>query len=299
MVLTIYLFGHFAMDEKVWIYYYINMKIFDALSKVFSQQASPSHEEDVKLRRFLRNNGYWSFDDDGISHLLKAIKSMGLPVPDGKTALPGSEGPIIFMDDHGVVLRIEAKESMFSYKRIDHPSILQPIASRSIGDNYILEICPGCHGSKDQTLSAKLAKDLRVDGVYYADQQVGNNGYLPIKSPEFPNGVPVVIDRLAVEWLNREVEPVRKALEDDPQQKLYADLRQSFAQAWPEDAELPDTDKMKEFWQLCRQAKYEGRLVSGWVLPDGEEPRFADIDKTHMAAKKGAAYAQLTRGAGI
>jgi hypothetical protein len=287
------------MDEKARVYYYNYMKIFDALSSVFTKQASATHAEEVNLRRFLRNNGYWSFDEEGISYLLKVISGMGLPVPDGKTAMPGTEGPIIFMDDHGVVLRIEAKQSMFSYRRINHPSILQPIASREIGENYILEICPGCHGSKDQTLSAKLAQELRADGIYYGDQQTGNNGYLPLKTPEFPKGVPVVIDRLAVEWLNKEVEPVRKALANDPQQKLYADLRQAFADAWPEGSALPDTDKMKEFWQLCRQAKDEGRLVSGWVLPEGEEPKFASIDKTHMAAKKGAAYTQLTRGRGL
>ena len=227
------------------------------------------------------------------SAVLDAFEKMGQPAPEFSNEFKiGTEGVLVFLNQFGLVLRIE-KESDFIASRVtperinDSPWILKPIASIKVGNNAVFEICPGCFLEEDTKKTADLIDLLRKQNIDFWDVHFSNIGCIPVKTPRFPEGILVIIDRLAVTNLTKNITPVRLSLEEfeeareawEAQEELYGPLRQAFDAAWT------DTQKMEQFFGLCRRYENEEKLVAGW-----NESRFFGGNKARQAKRAAAVY---------
>ena len=277
------------------------MTTFRRIAETFGlASAKPKPQDDMPLRDALRH----SFGDDldrTTQRVKEALESMGLPLPKRGAVVTGSEGALIFLDDYGIMLRVEMSDDLLRKgERInDHPLVLQPLGQRQLTEYAVLEICPGVHVTKDQNVRDLLFSKLPETGVSMWDFQICNAGVLPIYMPEFPNGVPVVLDRLSVERISDSIKPVKDALKvfglsSDVQKMVYGELKAGFEKAWPADQDKPDPEQFKEFLQLCIRHKSLGNLVSGWM----RDPNASDRDwmyedtKRSWAADAGHIYAR-------
>lgn len=241
------------------------------------------------------------FDADTIAQIARTFERLQLPLPASDIEfLNGYEGAILFSNTYGMVLRIERLDDDIliddSVARVDdNPWVLKPIASLRAG-RAIIEICPGVHTTDRRLDSSILEFELKRTGAKFYDASPTNAGLLPIRTPQYPNGVPVVIDRLAVAKLSARARKVAEALRrmgirQSPQNLLYADLRESFAKAWPKGRRLPDPQKMAAFWQLMREHREAGILVAGW------NEKSKDTYKATSARIAAASYDQTLRRA--
>lgn len=249
-------------------------------------------------------------DDATVCAVLDAFEKMGISVPESKNEfMEGTEGALVFLNRYGLVIRIELEGGFVLSPMLDRinnsPWILKPIASIKAGKNSVIEICPGCFLEKDRKKVYYLINQLCKQNINFCDYSLSNIGRIPVKTSRFPEGIPVVIDRLSVENLTKNIAfvrralvakmtkgvafvhksmviklaeniaPVRRSLEifeeareaAEVQEELYKPLRQAFDTAWPDNQE-PDTQKMKQFWKLCQSYKEEeGKLVAGWNDP--------------------------------
>ena len=201
--------------------------------------------------------------------VIKAFEQMGLPAPEETKEAAHSEhgGKIIFINDCGLVIRIEEGY----WERINgSPWIIQPIASIKIGE-LIMEIIPAANYEADESNSHALRELLLQEGFHFWDYGARNVGRIPVNTPRFPDGIPVVIDRPGVNRLPADDERVlqarlRMTKEDiekykeavQAQNKLYAPLRQLFSECWP------DPKKMECFLDECRRYVREGKFIAGW-----------------------------------
>ncbi|MCE9506992.1 MAG: hypothetical protein K8R48_01575 [Alphaproteobacteria bacterium] len=237
--------------------------------KDFNGEAG-GQEEGTAFLVYLRQ----TFDQNTAQKVAESFQKLGLPLPqDEKEFLMGTEGGLVFLNRYGMVIRIENSDSArspFKADRInDSPWILQPLASIDAG-KAIIELCPGCHFNDNSGDTAYLHDALLKEGHAFWDGGLDNVGLLPVKTPRFPEGIPIVIDRLAVRKLTESIDGVRLALlnieiNDDEireaaeaQERLYAPLRRAFDEGWL------DKGKMPRFWALCRECVQEGKLVAGW-----------------------------------
>jgi hypothetical protein len=197
------------------------------------------------------------------------FKKLQLPLPQDGDFLKGTEGALVFLNRYGVVLRIEKTRPEFTdhIVRLGHnPLVLRPIASIKALD-AIIEICPGTHSDSRERDSAKIKDLLAKVGVDFWDDGAHNIGRLPFKTPQFPEGLPIVIDRLAVSKMSEHLAPVKKLLEimkleKDPQQHLYGKLSEAFHDAWHSTG--GDTAKIAAFWNKCAASVKDGTLIAGW-----------------------------------
>jgi len=229
---------------------------------------------------FFLNKMKHVFGEPTALKIVDTLNDLQLPLPESlhEYMAPSVGGALMFLEDYGCVLRIEHSENR-NGERLDHPHILQPIASLPIND-VIIEICPGTICA-DREIDTKLViNKLEDDGICYWDRNERNTGLLPIKKLGFPRGVPIVIDRLAVEEISGKIDILKKYLSEnfsikntskkdhsifpdgDPQEELYGPLKTAFKGAW--DAGK-NKDQIDKFWQLCSEFKEEGKLISGWT----------------------------------
>ncbi len=209
------------------------------------------------------------FDAQTTAAVHELFERLHLPTPENNSEfLRATQGCLVFLNPYGVVLRIEsaiAGDSKRGAIRInDSGHVLQPIASIHVGD-AVLEICPGCRKEEDAMAVDRLYNSLVQEKINYWDSEIANNGRLPVATPSFPDGVPVVIDRLSVRPLHDSVqevaEAVKKASQEakEAQAALYAPLQNAFQTAWN------DPSQMDEFWELCACHVDAGKLVAGWT----------------------------------
>ena len=255
------------------------------------------------------------FDVITTLNILDEFQKMGLPLPQGKEEfLSGLEGVLVFLNKYGLVIRLEvanfrrmpkldSSKTYYNPDRIDDNAwILKPLASLKVG-MAVIEICPGCHQETKIANNEYLRKKLEKQGLEFWDYKLSNVGRVPVKTVRFPEGIPVVIDRGALNRLTDSIKPVRELLvladqeAAEAQESLYAPLRQAFDDAWP------DTVKMKQFWKLCRSYVREGKLVAGWNEPQPpevvhEKCEFGDNTKTPRAAEAAKHYAVRLQSSG-
>ncbi len=228
------------------------------------------------------------FDDVTVRNVFYAFQYMGLPAPESRREFyDGTEGGLIFLNRYGAVIRVENADDSVSEFRFDRFNdsawVLQPLAIIDAGA-AVIEICPGCHMEKKDADIYYLDEQLRREMIDFWDKGIRNIGLMPVKTPRFSEGIPVVIDRLAVSRLTQNMVPVRRALKKlgdkvlkrpegmseevreavEAQEQLYAPLRQAFNEAWPDQSVPADAGKMKQFWDMCSGYVQEGKLVAGW-----------------------------------
>lgn len=230
---------------------------------------------------------YGRFGGDTAQEILKSFQKMGLPEPESTyEVLKATEGFLVFLNKYGIVIRIEYKDAKNSpseeiLDRVNNSEwILKPIASIDVG-KAIIEICPGCHISKNVEYVHQLKETLAKQRIIFWDAGPRNIGLMPIKTTQFPEGVPVVIDRLAVAKLSNSAGLARKVLDKEivkMQRKLYGPLQRSFKDTWP------DPEKMKQFWSLCEQYVAEEKLIAGWNAAAADDP-YSKPTRAYMCAK--------------
>lgn len=234
------------------------------------------------------------FDKETAKQVKSVLTDLGLPLPDKKdTFMDATQGALLFLDRYGIVIRIEKKSSEaiegYNMRFNNNALVLQPLASIHAG-KAIVEICPGCLPSTDIQPTNFLRQELKKDNISYYDYKLANTGLLPFKTSVFPDGIPVVIDRLAVTKLNNAYIPLKSLLSKiNPQKFLYAPLIQTFEEAWPQGQPHPHPEKMQGFWKLCEENVTTGVLVAGWKQPV-KPSKFED--KKDKAIIIGQAYAK-------
>jgi hypothetical protein len=238
--------------------------------------------------------------------VLKTLAQLQVPVPKNADAyVKGAAGGLIFRDDYGVVVRAEMlvpriphsdMEAEPDIRRINNnPWILRPLFSFS-AMGAVIEIMPGVHNPRggEDDLVRRLAQNLHKTGLVFFDDAPSNVGLLPFTTANFPDGVPVVIDRnaVSVEGAPRTSASIRSALEEigvaeNPQKTLYAPLRAAFTAAF--DAVRADPQAgaplMQEAWRMCREFSGAGRLVAGWHEDRISQHRLQDARKAAISYK--------------
>jgi hypothetical protein len=255
------------------------------------------------------------FGSEAALKVAETFRALNLQPPQTQDEyMKGIEGNLIFLNEYGLVIRIEES---YSQNRInesdnryvthkpdqinDNALILSPLLSIQTGP-AVIEICPGCYQEESEEKKNYLHQQLKEQDIDFFDCKFSNIGRMPVKTPHFPEGVPVVIDRLAVSRLSESVAPVRKALKKmflgqdslqkeimEAKEKLYAPLKAALNAAWPRQSGEANPQKMQQFWALCRTYVQEGKLVAGWNAPQGEKAlkevcEFGDNKKTPAAA---------------
>lgn len=227
------------------------------------------------------------------------LGKLGLPMPELHDYLRATSGAIIFVNQYGFLIRIE---KTYMGRVNDSPWVLQPFGSielklSGLYDSAIIEICPGVlPASKEKELKAVVKGAENCGGVDFGDHQVANIGILPFKTPTFPKGVPIVIDRPSVTRLVADVAHIKKALhymrvDKDPQELLYADIKEAWKDAFGKGMDAADPVKIKTFLDLCLRAKEEGRTMSGWnIAPNGSSK--GAFYKQHIAKAVAGRYSK-------
>jgi hypothetical protein len=260
--------------------------IFNKFAKKFTRTSATDFEQ--------RLTDY--FDAETCAHVQAVLTSLGLPLPDKKgTFMLARKGALLFLEDYGVVIRIESKPAPHGHnERINNSDwVLQPLASLPAG-KALIEICAGCAPATMMEQAEFVSTQLKKEGISYADIQLVNTGLLPFKTPSFPKGIPVVIDRLAVNRFKHSLSPLKTHFSrTSPQKALYVPLKNAFKAAWPEGQAQPDPEKMRDFWQLCAKNVTAGILVAGWKIPIGDIDDYNDhYEKKNRAITVGKAYAK-------
>lgn len=179
--------------------------------------------------------------------IVRALEKLMIRLPQrNEEYIEGTDGIIIFSNEHAAVIRIELQDRLSarnvllssgkckilpdSLRHImskhmprksseisrqiridDSPWVLRPLASVA-GRDYKIEILPGVHFENKLSMNRHAYRGLLAEGNHYWDARVDNIGRLPFPTPEFPDGVPVVVDRMAVERLSGRIDPVKTAL---------------------------------------------------------------------------------------
>lgn len=255
--------------------------------------------------------------------VVSVFSKLDIPLPQQGEFIVGRKGFLVFLSRYGVTLRIEDKNDI----HVPHPLMLKPIGTLETRKSHI-EICPGTRLGVEYEDRRKLMDILKVDGVKMDDDTEFNYGYLPIKTEEFPRGVPVVLDRgaLRLEWnkesglegaaSRRDIRAMKRIYakleaewQNSPyasmQSELYGELITKFKQ-WSHSGVAAKTDAINSFWSACEASK-QSLLDDGWShIP--EIQGFAGLDeggdesrwKSNMVARtaeKFSARVQATRGA--
>ncbi len=243
------------------------------------------------------------FGDKAALKVLEVFTNLHLPPPENAAEyMKSQDGYLMFLNEYGLVLRVE--ESDKPARVNDSPFVLNPLLSVDAGW-AVVEICAGCHQENDKERIRETARYLRDLDYDFWDRKTSNVGRMPIKTPNFPEGVTVVIDRGAVGKLTDSTRSASLVLEylwklEDLKQEaaraekeLYQPLRNSFAHLWDNPT---DEGAAEALWSLCRRYVAEGKLVAGWNAPQpvevqNEKCDFGDNSKTPEAAQIAARYA--------
>jgi hypothetical protein len=244
------------------------------------------------------------FDRQTAVEAIGYFRKVGLPPPkDSIEFLRGETGVLAFLNEYGLVIRIEASctkwQTEYPDRIDDNPWIIKPLASIDAGE-AVIEICPGIHQSESKEQNEELRALLDEQNIYFWDYKFSNIGRQPIKTVRFPEGVPVVVDRLATRRLTEGLKPISDALQvlkdevAEEQRKFYEPLRHAFTEGWT------NPKKMGQFWALCRNYVQEGKLVAGWNERQPKEAvleqcRYGGNRKTAEAEKAGRCYATLLK----
>ncbi len=235
----------------------------------------------------------FKFDDHTIAAIAVTLEMLQLPFPkDAREFIDGGEGILQFSNNRGVAVRIEgAMHTHMPFTRInDDPMILQPLGSFAAGQ-AIIEICPATENATDKSLIEYLKESLARRGINFFDRRISGVGLLPVKTQEFPDGTPVIIDRLSVVRKSDVADGLELALADlklgkDPHD-IYQPLRQALSDAWPAGTSEPIAEKMAAFWVMTEEFTAKGVLVPGWQRH--EEGAHAPTDGKQLDAKDAAA----------
>lgn len=268
---------------------------------------------------------FWADPAGCVDFVQRGFAQLGLPVPGAGEYIETVDcGHLAFITPAGCTIRLEAADPVNGahvpgYDDLNSEFVLQPIG-RIDGPGVSLCVYPGVDvpwmevdsdgrdyvGDDLFRLDRRLSRD-HLD-IPAFDLRGDNIGYLPFTSPEWPRGVPVIIDPGAVQELSGDVVAVRNIVQvvkrvlgirKNPlsytspvrQADLFSDLRNQFAYAMTQATDPERDAAMDDFWAACAAAKARGFLKSDWVtLPENFKniPAAArQYERSVIAAVKG------------
>lgn len=200
-----------------------------------------------------------------VTHFFEA---MDMPMPEnGEFTRTSDKGFLVFLNDAGCILRGTTRKNLRHY---DAQNMLRPLFTRRY-EGINISLYPGLRSPISIRDLRKLSSQLTKEGYVFWDFKPDNGGYLPISTPKFPRGIPVLIDPGGVRRFYLSIGYVRDLLrrngylkqkqKPSPQDEAYKDLREVFTRAWPESRDLPDPHKLAETWDLCRRKTADTRLL--------------------------------------
>lgn len=212
------------------------------------------------------------FDDKIKEQIVEVLEKLNIFIPDSKDLFRrGYDGNMIFMEDYGVVLKIEPlvsrKKSRAARRALAH-DVLQPFFQVRIR-NITVDLFPGTGIVEIPYSTVKgIIKRFNKRNINPCDTASRNLGQLP-------NGEIVSIDTHAqydallssgtkIKGISATKEVIRQRREKFKgcdQEKLYLPLKIAFKEAY----ESGDKDQMDQAWELCRKFKEDGLLISGWT----------------------------------
>lgn len=207
-----------------------------------------------------------------------AFSALYLPLPEAGEFIHTRRGFLLALPDYGAVMRIERIDPDGKVAPPDHPLILQPVGIVE-KKTYLFELCPGVPRVGVSLGDALFLEDqISQCGMVAEFTAADDCGYLPVTTSRFPQGIPVVIDRTDMWWIDpsyREAFNAASYAHLDPetirgQYALYRPLREAFAQF----SAQPGPERARDFWGTMKEAVKAGKLFAAW-----EATGRADKDK--------------------
>lgn len=247
---------------------------------------SPEYNDPAQFEDFLTE----TFSKTTMHKVKRAFAGMGLPLPDGDDeCVRGTHGLLGASNILGVMWRVERDIHHGDHRntrKIDDSVWVQtPLHARKAG-RAALEICAGGKVESDPGIPDILNDMMKLQRLDFVDLGTRNVVRLPITTPGFPSGIPVVCDRLSVRRLSRKVQPIKTALEEEAAAAItahYSPLMQAFARG------AEDPRAMPAAWRLCAEFVREGKLLAGWNDPEAERAMNVGRDKEKIAQIREAA----------
>ena len=157
-------------------------------AKHFNDGISP---DPISHQRFL---------NEGAKTVEYLINSLNLPIPQTRDQFfEGKEGILLFAEEYGMVVRLETATAQVTEQVNQSPFILPALVQFAHG-NMNLEVCPSVETPVTGRAAFWLADRLKEDGLMMDGDELDprNCGYLPIKTDEWPDGIPIVLDRSSI-----------------------------------------------------------------------------------------------------
>ena len=134
-----------------------------------------------EIRKKFRHTDYVQ-DEPYASALKSMIAKLGLPEPDISQYFRGTHHELLFVESHGVVLKIGPTD----IEDLIHPAILQPLGWMEDKENKLtVAIYPGIellkHFSGDRSAMADVESALRRTGQGAQDMHESNLGIIRLK----------------------------------------------------------------------------------------------------------------------
>lgn len=180
----------------------------------------------------------------------------------------GDAGVVIPLNPYGIVLRIETPDRMSVSSRVrvnNSKWALKPLIAAEAGF-LVFEMCPGISSvPEESSLGISVKQGLGEDGYYFNDCYARNVGRLPIRTLDYPEGLPVTLDRLSAKRAFGAQAKLQSYLSRFSLQDIfYEELTDILKQAWPDTAKSADSGLIQQFWTMCVEYKKYGKLVDGW-----------------------------------
>lgn len=218
------------------------------------------------------------------------LEQLQLPVPESDSFMDSRRGIIMFHPTAAIALRFCHKE-----KSLPHVLVDQPIAEENLG-----EVTGALYkGVRNNTVTHDdvewLLKELKRDGIHWADAKPSNVGLMPIRTEDHPRGIPFVRDPDDLHYTLRghALRLFRKppTPEDNIRKlqsygapleeavawvSLHEKLGEAYRQAWPNRKENAEPERIRAFWRFAEActvgspeapANPKPMLVRGWDDP--------------------------------
>ncbi|MDD9900021.1 MAG: hypothetical protein OXT65_03490 [Alphaproteobacteria bacterium] len=260
-----------------------------------------SNPGETDFDRMLRR--HFKQDVETVQAVKDVLTQLDLPIPERQDEfIDGAEGLLLFLNTHGVVVRIEQqfpdKDMGLQWERIDNSDwIIRPLVSVAAVKARV-EVCQGLEYESQENHSKLLGNILaQTEQIDFWDKGARNLGRLPLRTPLFPNGVLMIVDRLAAARLHRSTESVRQRLNPDFVREGRAACQQAEAEIYTPLRRLFNTalctgrkKDMQAAWQACATARKDGALVAGWNEDRSIIQKVNFSDKTVAAARAALHY---------
>ena len=232
------------------------------------------------------------FGEETAEQVLEAFDKINLPAPTGNNQyLNSNEGCLVFLNKYSLVVRVEPQtpEKNYYVRVNDSGCILQPLGSIDAG-KAVIEICHGCNVEKDEASIDYIKELLKDEGLIFSDPQLENLGRMHTDNPKFPKGVLLILDRLAVSKMTKNVKIVKNSFSEEAkkeQEKISAPFRKAFREG------LVDNSKMNKFWELCETYASEGKFIAGWNANSEFFDKIGHLSKTSRAEEVAKTYSRI------